>query len=70
MYEDLTDIWVRYRVTRIRVKATFYPTQSGNTDPMFGVMYPYRATSSGIPDIDTVMSLPGAKFIPLPFQYS
>jgi hypothetical protein len=56
MYADLTDIWLRYRVTKVKVTATFYPI--GLTEPMFGALFPYRAAVTGLTHIDEVYSLP------------
>lgn len=52
----MTDIWLRYRVTRIRVKASYFGEI--NSEPRFAALYPYRASTSGIQNVDAVESLP------------
>jgi hypothetical protein len=56
MYADLTDIWLRYRVTKVKVTTSFYPI--GLTEPMFGAVFPYRAAAVGLTHVDEVYSLP------------
>lgn len=68
MYDDLTDIWLRYRVTKVRVTATYYPI--GVTEPMFGALFPYRAATTGLTAVDEVYSLPHSVVKPLPNEYS
>jgi hypothetical protein len=38
-YIAWTNIWDRYRVVKIRVTSTFYPSLA--SDPLFAVQYPY-----------------------------
>lgn len=52
-WADITDIWVRYRVVKCKVRATFYPT--GATSSLAGGLYPYRSTTSGIVGLDGVI---------------
>jgi hypothetical protein len=68
MYSDLTDIWLRYRVTKVKVTATFYPI--GLTEPMFGALFPYRSDAIGLTQVDEVYSLPHSTVVPLNNEYS
>jgi hypothetical protein len=62
MYSDLTDIWLRYRVERVRVKATFFPDTLGTLT--YAAVFPYRSVgSTGVPSLDTVRNIPGAKVV-------
>jgi hypothetical protein len=68
MYDDLTDIWLRYRVTKVKVTATYYPI--GVTEPMFGTLFPYRAANTGLTHVEEVYNLPHSIVKPLPNEYS
>jgi hypothetical protein len=64
MYEDLTDIWVRYRVTKVKARLTAFPSAISN-QPLFVAMYPYRANVSGITNLDGVIAEPGVSYAPV-----
>lgn len=54
MWEDLTDIWVRYRVISVDVKVVYFPKSSAS-DPLVCVMYPfYNTVGTEVPNIDGV----------------
>jgi hypothetical protein len=64
MYIAFTNIWDRYRVIKIRVTSTFYPTSS--SAPLFAVQYPYRSDVSGVVDINSIEGMPDVIIKPLP----
>lgn len=68
MYNDLTDIWLRYRVTKVKVQATYYPI--GVTEPMFGALFPYRAAVTGLTNVEELYSIPQSTIKALPNEYS
>jgi hypothetical protein len=64
MYIAFTNIWDRYRVVKLKVTSTFYPTSS--SAPLFAVQYPYRSVTSGVTDINSVEGMPDVIIKPLP----
>jgi len=66
MYEDLTDIWLRYRVISADMKVTFYP--SVGTTSLIGAIYPYRVAASSIVDLDGILNATG--MIHKPINYA
>lgn len=52
----MTDIWLRYRVCKIKVRATYFGEI--NNELRFAALYPYRAETSGVNNVDAVESLP------------
>lgn len=59
----MTDIWLRYRVIKTKVRVTFYPT--AGTTALVGAQYPYRSSTSGLDNLDAVANQTGAKYHPL-----
>jgi len=66
MYEDITDIWLRYRVISVDVKVTFYPAIG--TTSLVGAVYPYRVSSSSITDYDGILNTTGVAHKPVNYQ--
>jgi hypothetical protein len=57
MYEDLTDIHVRYRVTKIRVRATFHNAEGSM---LMCSVYPYRSISTGLTKVAAIQQTTGS----------
>ena len=66
MYNEITDIWLRYRVIKAHVKVTFYPT--GATTSLSGAVYPYRASTSGLDNLDAVINQTRSQTHPLNYS--
>lgn len=65
-WNEITDIWLRYRVIKCRVKVVFYPT--GATSSLVGAMYPYRSATSGLDNLDAVIGQTGSEHKPLNYS--
>jgi hypothetical protein len=59
----MTDLWLRYRVIKAKVRATFYP--NAGTTALVGAIYPYRSNASGFDNLDAVANQTGVKYHPL-----
>ncbi len=55
MYADLTDLWVRYRVTSLKITTICQPTDSTKF-PAIIVGHPYRANTSGLTTLAALAS--------------
>jgi len=64
----MTNLWDRYRVIKVKVTSTYYPTIA--SDPIFAVQYPYRSETSGVVDINSVEGMPNVIIKPLPLYNS
>jgi hypothetical protein len=68
MYIAFTNLWDRYRVIKVKVTSTYYPAIA--SDPLFAVQYPYRSSTSGVTDINSVEGMPDVIIKPLPLYNS